>query len=357
MLGELALPADAVHDLQAVVLLGDLGDEGVEVDRLPVEAERVHAPQGERGVPDPGEAVVVVAVAAGRLRERGAARRHEGAGRGVGEALQRERAALQVAAPRVVGELAAGQPVLPVVGGPDLALVGVVVVGGRHGAAPGQGDEADVALLEQRAGAGLPAFEAQPHVGGEGQRDVGAVGARRGLVVALARVLPADVRAAVVEHRLAVHDRLHLARHAADGAQQDVLGLVVVGRAAVGQRAVVLVVPGADQQRVAHDDPAGGGGPAGLQDHRAGQVAAVGGHRDVHRRHPERARPPAEDGAEGARRVEARHAHPVDRAAGRDERGDLAVAEEAVVADRHRPGMADRTGEPVALRLLLLRHG
>ena len=41
------------------------------------------------------------------------ARGHEGAGRGVGEALQRERAALQEAAPRVVGELAAGSASLP----------------------------------------------------------------------------------------------------------------------------------------------------------------------------------------------------------------------------------------------------
>ena len=63
-LHELTLAADAVHDLQVVVLLGDVGDEGEEVDGLPVEAEGVHAPQGEGRVADPGEAVVVVAVAA-----------------------------------------------------------------------------------------------------------------------------------------------------------------------------------------------------------------------------------------------------------------------------------------------------
>ena len=232
---ELVLPTDAVHDLQVVVLLGDVGDERVEVDRLPVEAEGVHPPQGERGVPNPGEAVVVVAVPARRLRKRGTAGRHDCARRGVGEPLQSQRTALQVAAPRVVGEPAAGQPVLPVVGRPHLLLVCVGVAGGRHGATPRQGDEPEVALLEQGAGAGLPAFEAQPHVGGEGERDVDALGARPALVVALAGVLPADVRAAVVEHRLAVHDGLHLAGHAADGAQQDVLGLVVVRGAAVGE--------------------------------------------------------------------------------------------------------------------------
>ena len=337
------------------MLLGDVGDEREEVDRLPVEAEGVHPPQGERGVPDPGEAVVVVAVAARRLRKRGTAGRHDGARRGVGEPLESQRTALQVAAPRVVGEPAAGQPVLPVVGRPHLLLVCVGVAGGRDGATPRQGDEPDVALLEQGAGAGLPALETQPHVGGEGQRDVAALGARPGLVVALTGVLPADVRASVVEHRLAVHDGLHLAGHAADGAQQDVLGLVVVGGAAVGERAVVLVVPRTDQQRVAHDDPAGGGAPAGLKDHRPGQVAAVGRHHDVQRCHPERAGAPAQDGAEHARRVKARHAHPVHRAAGGDQRRHLTVAEEPVVTDRHRPGMADRAGEPVA-SLPLLRH-
>ena len=93
------------------------------------------------------------------------------------------------------------------------------------------------------------------------------------LVVAVAGVVPVHGLAAVVEHRLAVHHRLHLARDAADRPQQDVLGLVVGGRAAVGRGAVRGVVPRSDQQHVADDDPAGRGAPAGLEDHRAGQVA------------------------------------------------------------------------------------
>ena len=76
--------------------------------------------KGERGVPDPGVAVVVVALATRGLRQRGGAGRGDRTGRRVGQALQGQRAALQVGPPRVVGELAAGQPVLPVVGGPDL---------------------------------------------------------------------------------------------------------------------------------------------------------------------------------------------------------------------------------------------
>ena len=54
------------------------------------------------------------------------------------------------------------------------------------------------------------------------------------------------------------------------------VGVVVGGRAAVGVRAVVLVVPRPDQEHVADDDPAAPGAPARLEHHRAGQVAAVG---------------------------------------------------------------------------------
>ena len=70
LLLERALAADAVHDLQ-LVLLADLGEEVEEVVGLPVEAERVEAPEHERRVAHPGVAVVPVAVAAGRLGQRG----------------------------------------------------------------------------------------------------------------------------------------------------------------------------------------------------------------------------------------------------------------------------------------------
>ena len=42
----------------------------------------------------------------------------------------------------------------------------------------------------------------------------------------------------------------------------------------MGVRAVALVVPGTDQEHVAHDDPAAAGAPAGLEHVGAGQVAA-----------------------------------------------------------------------------------
>ena len=120
------LAVDAVHDLEVASSLGDVGDEMEVVVRLPVEAERVEAPQRERRVADPAVAVVPVALAARRLGQRGRRRRDDGAARRVGQALQRERRALEVRAPRVVGERAARQPVLPVVGRPDEALVRVL---------------------------------------------------------------------------------------------------------------------------------------------------------------------------------------------------------------------------------------
>ena len=173
---ELPLAADAVHDLEVLVAARHVGDEREEVDGLPVEPERVHRPQRERRVADPGVAVVVVAVAARGLGQRRAAGGGDRAGRRVGQPLERQRAALQVAAPGVVGEPAARQPVLPVVGGPDQPLVGVVVRRRRLGAAPRQRDEPDVALLEQRARTGLTALEAEQHVGGQRQPHVAALG-------------------------------------------------------------------------------------------------------------------------------------------------------------------------------------
>ena len=96
LLGQLPLAADPVHDLQGLAVPAGVGDEVEEVVGLPVEAEGVEPPQGEGGVPDPGVAVVPVAFAVRRLRQAGGGRRQQGPGRGVGEALQGEGAALQV---------------------------------------------------------------------------------------------------------------------------------------------------------------------------------------------------------------------------------------------------------------------
>ena len=118
-LGQVGAPVDAVHDLEVALLgLRHVGDEVEEVVRLPVEAERVEAPERERRVPDPGVAVVPVALAARGLGEGGRGRGDDRPGGRVGQPLERERAALEVGAPRMVGEVAAVEPVLPVMGRP-----------------------------------------------------------------------------------------------------------------------------------------------------------------------------------------------------------------------------------------------
>ena len=168
LLHQLGLAVDPVHDLELALLgLGHVGDEVEEVVGLPVEAQRVEAPEREGGVADPAVAVVPVALAAGRLGQRGGGRGDHRAGGRVGEALQRERAALQEAAPGVVRELAVVEPVLPVVGGPHQPLVGLVVALGRAVLGPRQRREQRVALLHQRPAGGARALDAEVHVGGE----------------------------------------------------------------------------------------------------------------------------------------------------------------------------------------------
>ncbi len=114
---ELGLAADPVHHVERRAVADLVGDEVEEAVRLEVEPERVEAPQRERRVAHPAVAVVPVPLAAGRLGERGRRRRDQRAGGRVGEALQREGRPLEVAPPRVVGELALVQPAAPEVRG------------------------------------------------------------------------------------------------------------------------------------------------------------------------------------------------------------------------------------------------
>ena len=154
------------------------------------------------------------------------------------------------------------------------------------------------------------------------------------LAVAGPRVLPRDALAPVVHARLALHVHLDAAVDAAHRAQQDVVGVVVGRRAPVRVRALVVVVPRPDEQHVADDDPARARAPRRLEDHRPRQVALAGGHRGVDRGEPEGPGVAVEHRAEDRRAVEARQAQPLDVAARRHERADLAVGEERVVRDR-----------------------
>ncbi len=104
-LRQVTAPVDPVHDLKAAVLVRlEVGHELHELVGLPVEVQEVERLKRERRVADPREAVVPVALAAGRLGEGGRGRRHRRAGRHVGQALDRERRALDRVAPAVVRE-------------------------------------------------------------------------------------------------------------------------------------------------------------------------------------------------------------------------------------------------------------
>ena len=110
-LGQVAAPVDPVHDLQPAVLVGlEVGDELHELVGLPVEVEEVQRLQGERRVAHPGVAVVPVALAARRLGQRRGQRGHRRARGHVGQALDRQRRALDRRHPLVVGKPGAGEP-------------------------------------------------------------------------------------------------------------------------------------------------------------------------------------------------------------------------------------------------------
>ena len=88
--------------------------------------------QREGRVAHPRVAVVPVALAAGRLGQRGRQRGDRRAGRHVGQALDRERRALDRVAPAVVGDARASEPRAPEARRSRRSALGVVVVGGRR---------------------------------------------------------------------------------------------------------------------------------------------------------------------------------------------------------------------------------
>ena len=112
-LGEPPLPRRAVHDLHLVGRPGDGAQQPVAPRARLVHVAGVHERlQRERGVAHPAEAVVPVAHAADRLRQRGGRRGDDAARRPVRERLERDQAALDQLAVRPVEVRAAG-PLLP----------------------------------------------------------------------------------------------------------------------------------------------------------------------------------------------------------------------------------------------------
>ena len=228
--GKHALAVDAVHQLQVAALgLGDVGDEAEEVVGLPIETQGVERPERARRVAHPGVAVIPVTFAARCFRQRRGRGGDDRTGRGEGEPLQRQRAALQVAAPGMVGERATIEPVLPVVTRPAQSASRLLQCLGRGVFAPRQRDEPVLALLEQRASGRRRRLESDVEVRGQAQLLSDPGRRRQRLVVPLTGIRPLRRHPAVIEGRRAIHVHLHLAVHAADHPQQHVRR-VVVGR-------------------------------------------------------------------------------------------------------------------------------
>ena len=386
---EILLAAHPVHDLQRAVLVAlEVGDVLDEVVGLPVQAERVQPPQREGRVAHPAEAVVPVAFAAGRLRQRGRRRGDERPRRHEREPLQRERRALQVVAPRMVGVVAVGEPVAPEMG--RAVQVPLRLLGGVRPAeplGPRQRAEAALAFLHRVTPVHAVALDAEPDVAEHAERDallprgVHRRRARGGPVAVLPRPgravgvdradtlrarldhRPAGGRRAVVEHRLADDLDLHHPLDAFHDAHQHVVR-VVVGRRAGVARAVRVVVPGAHRERVEHPDPPLRGHPGGLDHVGPGDVAPA--RRDEHAvgPHAPAAGAAVEHRPEDRGRVEVGDAGPLDRAVVGDERPRVAVRQEPVCADRRErrvelrgPRQLRLARRPVAHHSVLSKRG
>ena len=338
-----ALTAHAVHHLKRMALIavgaGHVGDERKEVVGLAIQAQGVEPPQRECRVANPGVAVVPVAFAARRLRQRRGAGRQQRAGGRIGQPLQCERAALQIFAPRVIGEVADVDPLSPALGRLPHLVGGLLIALRRRVMGPTQRHEHVVALVHPGACPRLTAFQTDVQIRGHPQRRVVVrllAGTGDGLAVRVARVLPGGAFAVVVERRLAAHHQLDGAAHAAHGAQQDVLGIPVHRSAAMRPRPPLDVVPFPHHQGVAHDQPAGVGLPGGFHDQAAGQVSAGRGHRDAVGADPEMAGAAVQDRAEDAGGVRAGHAQPLHRTGGGDQAGRLPVGQKRVIGDRRK---------------------
>ena len=181
----------------------------------------------------------------------------------------------------------------------------------------------------------LVALDAERHIGPQPDRHVGP--GRVGAVPVIARQLPLAGRPSVIEDRIADQLDLDGPLDPTNRPDEQVVGVPVGGRPRVG-RDQVLPLRRTDREGVAHLDPAGLRLPGGHEDVRAGLVGACRGHVDAERTQTEQPRPAVQQRPEHARGVEARHAEPIDRSVGRDERAGVAVGQERVVLDRGERG-------------------
>ncbi len=332
-LGQVPPAVDPVHDLERSVLVGlQVGDELHELVRLPVEVQEVERLEREGRVAHPGEAVVPVALSARCLRERRRQRRDRRPGWHVGEALDRQRGALDRLAEAVVGQARAAQPPAPVTGGRAQPLQSLV--GGLRPAqvfGPRQRAEQLLALLERVPRTRPVALDADRHVGVEPDRQSCTGGVHHVAVAIHER--PLCRGAAVVEYRLANELHVHLPIKAQDRSHEHVVAVVVRGRPGVRSDRV-LSPRGSHGQRVADHDPSGRRLPGRQERVGARLVQTRRRVVDAERGQLEGACLAIEKRSENAGGVEARNAQPVHGSVWRDQCARMAVRQEGVLGDR-----------------------
>ena len=324
---------DPVHDLQRPVLVRlEVGDELHELVGFPVEVHVVQRLQREGRIPHPRVAVVPVALAPRCLGQRSRERGHGRAGRHVRQALDREGRALDRVAPAVVGQAGPAQPGAPEVNRCVDALLGILDVGRRAEAlGPGERAVRPLPCGERVARPHPVAFDPEREVRLESNRLIRSAAVRRMAPTVDQR--PLRRRPAVIEAGLTDELDLDRALEALDRAHEHVVGVVVGRRACVG-RDLVLVVPGANGQGIADDDPTRRRPPGRGKD--VGPRLVHSRRRVVDAEGPEAegAGTPVEQAAEDARGVERWNAQPVDGAVRGHERAGVAVGEKRVVRDR-----------------------
>ena len=209
----------------------------------------------ESRVTHPRVAVVPVALSARCLWEGGGEGRDRRAGRHKGQTFDGERRALDRDAVAVVGNAGSSEPGTPVANrgcNSRLGLVGALRCGESFG--PGERTIRPVARPQDVARPNAVTLDPQREIRAEADRLLRA-GRVDCMAVAVDRS-PFRRHAAVVEARLADELDLDPAFEAEDRSHQQMVGVGVGGRPGV-RCDLVLVIPGADRQRVADKNPAG----------------------------------------------------------------------------------------------------
>jgi hypothetical protein len=330
LLGQVRAAIDPVHDPQrarAVLRLvrGAVLEPVAEPGGLVEVTEPEQRVDGERAVPDPGVAVVPVALAAFLLGQPGGRRGDRRAGGRIGHQLEcHGRPGDHLAPAAGIGRAAQpGAPEASGLVGQALGLLGRYQV--RRVPHPLQHHAADLAR-SHRAGPAqaLAVFlgldpeivDGLPGPGDAVHGQVGAAGTEHHTALGDFDLVRC---AAVIEARPQVNPEVHLAPHHVDAAHQP----VPLGRRGPGDRHEVVDLA----HPIRGHEPGDQDGGVGEIELPADIVVAIGPDPAV------TALVRVEQGREHAGRVEPGTAEPVDAAVGGHQRGGLQVADQPVVAD------------------------